>query len=142
MKVTESRESYNIYANCIKDTLSLLLEEFTLLTRQTKCYQHDGCPAHYSLIARRELDETFRNRWIGRGGPIFNRRSFLDFFLWGTLKEKVYKVLSTTPYDMQERIIAVCVSRSSDAVRLAGQSIVKRLQWCIDSDGHHFEHQL
>ncbi|CAK9803096.1 hypothetical protein ANTQUA_LOCUS3580 [Anthophora quadrimaculata] len=66
----------------------------------------------------------------------------LDFFLWGTLKEKVYKEVPTTPYDMQQRIIASCALISSDAVRLASQSIVKRIQWCIDSDGHHFKHLL
>ncbi|KZC11305.1 hypothetical protein WN55_02655 [Dufourea novaeangliae] len=60
----------NIYANFIKDTLGYLLEELPSFTRQTMWYQHDGCPAHYSLIARRELDAKFQNRWIGRGGPI------------------------------------------------------------------------
>ncbi|KZC10618.1 hypothetical protein WN55_00370 [Dufourea novaeangliae] len=49
----------NIYANFIEDTLGTLLEEL---------YQHDGCPAHYSLIARRELDEKFQNPWVRRGG--------------------------------------------------------------------------
>lgn len=137
----------NIYANFIKDTLGLLLEELPLLTRQTMWYQHDGCPAHYSLIARRELDEKFRNRWIGRGGSIsWPARSPdltpLDFFLWGTLKEKVYKEVPTTSYDMQQRIIAACASISSDTVRLASQSIVTRIQQCIDSDGQHFEHLL
>ncbi|CAK9798980.1 hypothetical protein ANTPLA_LOCUS1854 [Anthophora plagiata] len=109
--------------------------------------EHDRCPAHYSLIARRELDEKFRNRWIGRGGPIsWPTRSPditpLDFFLWGTLKEKVYKEVPTTSHDMQQRIIAACASISSDAVRLASQSIVKSIQRCIDSDGHHFKHLL
>ncbi|KAL2731784.1 transposable element tc3 transposase [Vespula squamosa] len=61
-------------------------EELPSLIRQTMWYQHDGCPAHYSLIVRRELDEKFRNRWIGRGGPIsWSARSPditpLDFFL-------------------------------------------------------------
>ncbi|KZC03837.1 hypothetical protein WN55_01768 [Dufourea novaeangliae] len=60
----------NIYANFIKDTLGPLLEELPLFTRHTMWYQHDGCPTHYSLIARWELDEKFLNRRSGRGGPI------------------------------------------------------------------------
>ncbi|KAL2719288.1 hypothetical protein V1478_010750 [Vespula squamosa] len=36
----------NIYANFMKDTLGLLLEELLLFTRQTMWYQHDGCLAH------------------------------------------------------------------------------------------------
>lgn len=33
-------------------------------------FQHDGCPAHFSLVARQKLIEKFSNRWIGRGGSV------------------------------------------------------------------------
>jgi hypothetical protein len=33
-------------------------------------FQRDGAPAHVGAIARSALDERFRGRWIGRGGPI------------------------------------------------------------------------
>jgi hypothetical protein len=32
-------------------------------------FQHDGSSAHCNVI-REYLDETYGNRWIGRGGPI------------------------------------------------------------------------
>ncbi|KZC08085.1 hypothetical protein WN55_09977 [Dufourea novaeangliae] len=96
-------------------------------------YQHDGCPAHYSLIARRELDEKFQNRWIRRGDLIlWPARSPdltpLDFLLWGILKDKVYKEVLTTPQGMQQRIIPACASIRSDVIRLARQSVIKRIQ--------------
>ncbi|KZC14193.1 hypothetical protein WN55_06624, partial [Dufourea novaeangliae] len=46
----------------------------------------------------------------------------LDFFVWGTLKDKVYKeVPITNAQHMQQRIIADCASISSDVIRLARQ---------------------
>ncbi|KZC11463.1 hypothetical protein WN55_03102 [Dufourea novaeangliae] len=110
--------------------------------------QHDGCPAHYSLIAWRELHEKFQNRWIGLGdGPISwpahsSDLTPLDFFLWGTLQDKVYKEVANTRQAVQQRIIAACVSISSDVIRVARQSVIKRIQCCIDSDGHYFEYLL
>ena len=72
---------------------------------------HDGAPAHFSLSARRYLNQKFGLRWIGRGGPIaWPPRSPdlnpLDFYLWGHLKYLVY----STPLDdvrtLHARIVA------------------------------------
>lgn len=77
-------------------------------------YQHDGCPAHYSEIAREALDRDYTNRWIDRNGPItWPVRSPdltpLDFFLWDFLKDKeVYQNVPTTPEDMKARIRNAC----------------------------------
>jgi hypothetical protein len=30
---------------------------------------HDGAPAHFSRAVRDVLNNTYRGRWIGRGGP-------------------------------------------------------------------------
>lgn len=67
-------------------------------------FQQDGAPAHFGLRVQRLLDEIFPNRWIGRRGTIeWPPRSPdlrpLDFFLWGFLKERVYK---TKPADVEE----------------------------------------
>ncbi|KMQ81391.1 transposable element tc3 transposase, partial [Lasius niger] len=50
-------------------------------------FQQDGAPPHWLTAVREHLNETFPNRWIGRGGPIpWPPRSPditpLDFFLW------------------------------------------------------------
>ncbi|EFN72314.1 hypothetical protein EAG_00021, partial [Camponotus floridanus] len=56
----------------------------------------------------------FEGRWIGRNGPTINwpARSPdltpLDFFLWGKLKEEIYKEVPTTQENMRQRIIAAC----------------------------------
>ncbi len=56
----------------------------------------DGAPAHFSKAVRSWLNENFRDRWIGRGGPFsWAPRSLdlipLDFFLWGLIKTNIYK---------------------------------------------------
>lgn len=33
-------------------------------------FQQDGAPAHFARDVRDFLDDTFPDRWIGRGGPI------------------------------------------------------------------------
>ena len=137
----------NMYANFLENTLGPLLEDLPLITRHTMWYQHDGCPAHFSLVARNKLNEKFPNRWIGRGGRVmWPARSPdltpLDYFLWGTLKDMVYKEEPTTLHDMQQRIIAACASISPDVIKRSTQSVIGRIQSCIDNNGHHFEHLL
>lgn len=60
-------------------------------------FQQDGAPPHWSISVRRRLDVLFPNHWIGRNGPIgMPPRSpdltVMDFFLWGWLKNHVYRV--------------------------------------------------
>ncbi|KZC06777.1 hypothetical protein WN55_07550 [Dufourea novaeangliae] len=43
------------YTTFLQETLGPLLEEIPLETRNRMWYQHDGCPAHFSLVARNEL---------------------------------------------------------------------------------------
>ena len=66
--------------------------------------QHDGAPPHYTRHVRDYLNESFTNRWLGRGGPVaWPPRSPdltpLDFYLWSHIKTLVYesKVDSRAP---------------------------------------------
>lgn len=73
-------------------------------------YHHDCCPAHYAmavLTARQVstkiyLIANFLDGWIGCEGVV-NWPGFtpLDFLLWGTLKERVYKDALTMSKDKQ-----------------------------------------
>ena len=58
-------------------------------------FKQDGASAHYSKVARRWLDHTFKERWIGRARPTpwparSSDLSPLDFWLWGYLRDQVY----------------------------------------------------
>jgi hypothetical protein len=61
-------------------------------------FQQDGAPPHYAfcVCVREWLDMHFEGRWIRRCGPLeWPARSPdlspPDFFLWGVLKDLVYK---------------------------------------------------
>jgi len=135
------------YRNFLVEQLPLLLEELPLSERMTLWYQHDGCPAHHSLIAREILDRKFNGRWIGRGGPVnWPARSpdltAPDFFLWGYLKEIVYRDVPTTRDDMINRIRNACGQIDEDLLLRVCRSFLGQIQRCIEAEGHHFEYLL
>lgn len=135
------------YANFLRDELPGLLEDVPLAHRFQMFYQHDGCPAHFSQLARNVLDAEFPGRWIGRGGPIHwpARSPDLtkpDFFLWGDIKSKVYEDVPTTAENMKERIRAACNGISEETLIEVNNSFRRRIEKCIEVEGHQFEHLL
>ena len=68
-------------------------------------FQQDGGPAHYAHGVREWLDINFNDKWIGRRGPFewpaqLPDLSPIDVFLWGVLKDMVYKEKSRTIPDI------------------------------------------
>jgi hypothetical protein len=93
--------------------------------------QQDGAPPHYHRHVRAYLDDTLPGRWIGRRGAIeYPPRSPgltpLDFYLWGTLKDEVYRQKPATLNALQETIEASCAAITPDTLTAA--------------DGGHFKH--
>ncbi|EZA49180.1 hypothetical protein X777_12589 [Ooceraea biroi] len=66
----------------------------------------------------------------------------LDYFLWGTVKNDVYREPPTTVEDMRERIINACAAITPDMLQNANRSFIKRLRSCIENDGRQFEQYL
>jgi hypothetical protein len=83
--------------NCLEflqNELPERLEGVPLVTRITMYFQHGGAPTHYARHVTQHLNDTFPNRWIGRGSTInWQPRSpeltRLDFCLWGWMKSAV-----------------------------------------------------
>ncbi|KZC14405.1 hypothetical protein WN55_06869 [Dufourea novaeangliae] len=135
------------YAHFIRSRLGTLLENVSLNVRQMIWLWHDGCPAHCARRVRDALNELYPNKWIRRGGlvswlPRSPDLTRLDLRLWRALKNAVYQEVPTTPENMKQRIIAVCIRISSDTIRHARDAAVRRLQVCIDANGHHFQYLL
>ncbi|KAJ8957711.1 hypothetical protein NQ318_017608 [Aromia moschata] len=71
------------------------LDELPLDYRYNLHLQLDGAPIHNAVIVRNSLNENFPDCWIGKCSPLIRwpPRSPditpLDFFLWGTIKNKV-----------------------------------------------------
>ncbi|KZC05884.1 hypothetical protein WN55_06673 [Dufourea novaeangliae] len=140
-----SENPHTKYSNFLRDILPTLLENVPLNIRTDIWYQHDGCPAHYAHVARQVLDRQLPNRWIGRGGeflwpPRSPNLTPLNYFLWGTLKDMVYREPITTPENMKERIREACSMLAAGTIQNAVSSLINRLHQCINMNEHHFEH--
>jgi len=109
-------------------------------------FQQDGCPAHTSRVARERLNEMFPDKWIGKYGPHHwpprsPDVSVLDYYLWGRLKDLVYRERPTTRDDMIRRIRLAIRSLHVDEILHATNNFEKRVLACIEANGGHFEHQ-
>ncbi|XP_046683651.1 uncharacterized protein LOC124369643 [Homalodisca vitripennis] len=139
------------YAEFIRETLPVLLDDVPIQTLNTMWYEQDGAPPHYAQAARNAVSERFQERWIGRGGPVAwpPRSPNLSLcFLWGAIKDKVYRTPPTTPEDMRERIRNECSSIGEDVLirnkaalpgsyRVINVSSVRHA--CKDHDAQHLE---
>ena len=112
--------------------------------RDQMIFQQDGAPPHYGKEVRKFLDQMFHNRWIGRCGPMTwaprsPDLSPLDFFVWGFLKNKVYKRKITNLEDLQEIIKEESKSITVEMCQNSVNSFCNRLRQCVDSDGSYIE---
>lgn len=144
-----ARLTGHIYEVFLRTVLPELLEEVPLLVRQRMWYQCDGAPAHFSLSVRQYLDETYPNRWIGRGGPVdWPARSPdltpLDFGLWGHIKSLVYSSPVESEEDLLARILAACqtIQDMPGIFENMRRSLVRRCHLCINNRGGIFEQFL
>ena len=118
------------------------------LSRNTKrncIFQQDGAPAHYGTIVRNYLDATFPNRWIGRSGHMaWAARSPdlspLDYFVWGYLKDSVYKRKPNNLASLKTFIEEDCLNMREEFVQNAVLSFESRLKICIENEGSSVEH--
>ncbi|GJQ71757.1 hypothetical protein Trydic_g11450 [Trypoxylus dichotomus] len=69
LHIFEGNLDGEMYRDFLNNKLQLH-DDVTLEVRQNKRFQHNGCPAHYSIVARGVPDHDFHGHWIGRAGPI------------------------------------------------------------------------
>ncbi|PNF29413.1 hypothetical protein B7P43_G07048 [Cryptotermes secundus] len=116
-----------------------------LSSRDERFYLQHGALPHYHRDVRAYLDNTLPGRWIGRRGaieypPWFPDLTPLDFYLWGTLKDEVYRQKPATLNTLQETIEVSCAAIKLDTLTAIVRSAVWRHQRCLAADGGHFEH--
>lgn len=124
------------------------LEERNLIKR--KYFQQDGAPPHSTKENLAILNEAFKGRVIARGFPEkFNKGMAwppyspdltpLDFFLWGYLKDKVYRTKPRTLAGLRREIELEAGKIGPDICQRALESAVKRLRFIIATEGKHIE---
>lgn len=105
-------------------------------------FQQDGATAHTAGNSMGTLREMFPGhvvslrgdvRWPARSPDL----SMCDFFLWGYLKEKVFKHRPQTLVELRARIVEEVNAVPREMCIRADNSFRKRLQKCIDADGRH-----
>lgn len=138
-----------LFLNFLNDHFNVLLEEVPLNIRQEMWIQLDGAPAHYGRVVREWLNTNFPRRWIGRLGHIaWPPRSPdlnpLDFYFWGTIKDKVYATPVQTREELIIRIQQACIEMRNDRNQIfrATSALVRRCRKCVEVEGSHFEHLL
>lgn len=110
-------------------------------------FQQDGAPPHYGVRVRQYLNEEFTGRWIGRRGTIeWAPRSPdltpLDYFLWGYLKERVYRTIPQTLDELRRNIINEINVIPREVIRRSTQTFYNRIGYCQEVGGGHFEQLL
>ncbi|KAJ8913995.1 hypothetical protein NQ315_012018 [Exocentrus adspersus] len=111
---------YNQLSFCIYEEnlntnryLNIFVEDFLdelPLNQRRKCwYQLDGAPPHCGIAVDQQLNEMFEDRWIRRLGP-WNWPAGspditpLDFYVWGTMKQRPYSTPVISRADLITRI--------------------------------------
>lgn len=124
------------------DSYTAMLQEFLwpAIMRRRQIFQQDGAPAHYSQQARAWLDQHLPGRWIGRRGPCeWPARSPdlspCDFFLWGHLRDLVYRTPPSTIPELRDRITAACGEIDAETCAHVCHSIPDRLRECLRLGG-------
>lgn len=67
----------------------------------------------------------------------------LDFYLWGYLKDIIYKDMPPNAEAMKQRIREECAVIPPEQIRNAcTRSVGRRLEMCIQQGGGHYQHLL
>lgn len=147
--ILPNRLNAPVYLVFLRDILPELLENVPLHIRQDMWFQHDGAPAHFGNAVRDHLNVTFERRWVGRGGPVhWPARSPdltpLDYFLWGHMKQLVYRTPVESEIDLVGRITeaAARIQEDVNVFEQVRQSFVQRCRLCNRVQGRHFEQLL
>lgn len=105
-------------------------------------FQQDGATAHTARISLGVLKQMFPGRLVSLRGDIgWPARSpdlsMCDFFLWGYLKDKVFRHRPHIIEDLKQKITEEVEAIPVETCRKSYESFRDRLQQCIDADGRH-----
>ena len=120
------------------------LDTLPLYARRKLYFQMDGAPSHNARQTSELLNAYFGNNWIGNNGPVrWPPRSPdltpLDFFLWGHLKDKLYKNTNNSINELCQNFIDCINSISNIHIHNATSSVLKRCNLCLTNNGRQFE---
>ena len=121
----------------------------TLPNASNVLFMQDGAPPHWAQRVRDWLNETFPDRWIGRGGPGDTNINCparspdltpMDFFVWGFIKSKVYD-RNYQNFDELKGVITTAFGLITEEMVVSTlTNLQKRLKLVVERSGRHVEH--
>lgn len=135
------------YLDFLENNLPELLEDVPLAVIANLYFQQDGAPPHNAGIVLQYLRQKWDNKVIATNGPVlWPARSPdltpLDFFLWGYLKNEVYKDIPGNERILRRRIENVFQSIDGRILGNVETNFIKRVRKCVSQRGGHIEHLL
>ena len=108
-------------------------------------FQQDGAAPHTSNLALDWLKCNFRsrvNKTAFEWAPHSPDLSPPDYFLWGYLKDKVYKTRPQSIEELKENIRAEMQAIPLDTCKAVMENFTRRLELCREQNGGHLEQLL
>ena len=124
-----------------------LIQQFIALLQvdERNCwFQQDSATVHTAASTMVILHEFFGENLISKGlwPPRSPDLTSPDFFLWSYLKDTVYR---SNPRDLKQlKMNTICAIEevNEGTLRKVARNMVKRVDKCIEMNGHHFQHLL
>jgi hypothetical protein len=114
-----------------------------LEVRRETWFQHDGAPAHCTNVVCEYLDETFGNRWSGRGDPMMWPPRSPDL-----TPLEVHAKPAETPVETQHDLVARIavatgtIRKTPEIFQTVQYNMVRRCRTCNKVGDRHFEQFL
>ena len=98
--------------------------------------------AHTADISMRKIEHVFHDRIINRDlwPACFPDMTPWDFYLWGRLKNAVYKTNPCTLEELKHNICDKINNINREELQRVMGNFIKRCQKCIDNEGGQFQH--
>lgn len=137
----------NTYLQLLQNDVEDILDNLPLEESNNCWFHQDGAPPHNSRIVANYLNERFGNRWIGTHGNVpWPARSPdltpMDFFLWGYIKNQVYKQTYNNVDDLRNAVLQAFQNIPPRTLLKAVESVTRRCYLCLENDGNLFEQLL
>lgn len=120
------------------------LDELTYAERLSVYFQQDSATAHTAGRSIRELRRIFGTRLISNNlwPPRSPDLTPCDFYLWGTLKSRVYRKNPHSINELKDYIRQEIEAISGVELQNVVHSFIRRCQLCVAANGGHFQHRL
>ena len=107
-------------------------------------FQQDGASCHTANETMDMLRGFFGNKIISKNlwPPRSPDLTSPDFFLWGYLKDRVYKGNPHSLHELKNEISHSIAEITPETLRKVSRNMRRRVELCLQENGGHFQHLL